>query len=181
MAVLTPIIIGAIGTAIASYFQEKNWRHQNEVQSRESEREKATQLFDTLSSAMDTRLFSMRQVFWGIDSPNITEQEVKERWAAYRSTLVTWNNSLNRNLSMVERYFGDKARVVFEEQIQPGFRRLGLLLADYYYNVDKRKDFDKGEFSKTADALNELMREANIAMIKSIQDGRVGIFNPAVE
>lgn len=181
MGVVTTIIVGAISTAIGSYFQRMSWNHQNEVKTKDSEKDKATKLFDTISSEMDTRLFSMRQVFWGIESTSVSEEEVKSRWADYRQILKHWNNSLNRNLSMVERYFGDKARQIFEEQIQKGFIDLGSELGKYYHNVNKRKDFNKIKFNHRADELNELIRSINIAMIEEIQEGRVGIFHPEVQ
>lgn len=181
MAILSTILIGGIGTAIAHYFTDKSWKHQEEAKKKESESQAASELFKSLSSDMDTRLYSMRRVFVGIESESVPEEEVKIRWEKYQQILVDWNSTLNRKLSMTERYFGKKMSDLFEFEIQVKFRDIHGILDKYYHKVDQRKDFDPEEFYKIADELSRLIREFNVNMIQSIQNGLVGIFRPDVK
>lgn len=181
MAFLATILVSGIGTAIATYFTNKSWDHQERVKMKETELQVANDIFTSLSSEMDTRLYSMRQVFWGIESGSVPEEEMAERWKNYQKILFQWNSTLNKKLSMTERYFGKKMSDILEFEIQENFRALHGLLNEYYQKVDQRKKFDKAKFNKIADDLSELNRKFNVEMIQSIQNGLVGIFHPDVK
>ncbi|MCP5047140.1 MAG: hypothetical protein GY940_08205 [bacterium] len=180
MGLFAPLFIAAAGAAITHVFQQNSWKHNTENQKRDYEVKCATDLFQTLSKEMDKRLYAMRLVFWGIQSEKVSDQEVAERWTAYRKILVEWNNSLNIKLSMLERYFGHKMMEVFEFNIQAHFRELHSGLKDYYEKEVEGEEFEK-KWEQTADKLSELTRKTNIQMIRLIQKGEVGSFHPDVK
>jgi hypothetical protein len=181
MAIFGTLVLGAIGAAITHYFQDRSWEHQQEAKKRDEEQKNATTLFEALSTAMDERLYAMRLAYWGIESDKYGEDEMNKRWESYRQVLYKWNNSLNKTLAMVERYFGWKIRDTLEGDIQIKFVELGGLLNQYYFEVDKRKTFDKKKFNESADNLNELIRTMNVRMISAIQEGKIGIYSPEVK
>jgi hypothetical protein len=180
MSLLATIFVSGIGAAIGSFFQRRTWDHQQQVTQNEAERKAASTLYENLSSDMDKRLYTMRLVFWGIDSKRVTEEQVNQRWKNYRQILEEWNYTLNRKLSMAERYFGKTIGKTFEFEIQKDFRELHSILSAYYYQTDKRDSFEKEKFSQTADRLSALIRQVNLDMLKAIQTFQVGIFHPDV-
>ena len=58
-----PAILGAIGTAAGRYFQKKSFDHQKEVEDRSIEVQRATEVFGTLSSALDTFFRSLMAAY----------------------------------------------------------------------------------------------------------------------
>src|SRR5713226_3810526 len=73
----------------------------------------ATQLLDEISRLLDTRLFKWRQVAWSLER---TEPVLKEdsAYGNYRATVYDWNFALNRNRSLLCRYFGAHVGAEFE-------------------------------------------------------------------
>ncbi|MCP5048910.1 MAG: hypothetical protein GY940_17195 [bacterium] len=182
MAIWGAIIVGAVGTAVANFFQSRTWNHQQEVIKKEQELKNATALFDNLSTDMDFRLYSMRQICWAIVSGEMTEPEIDARWTAYRQILYNWNKSLNKNFSMVDRYFGKHMRKLFEDKdgIQERFSKLHNILYRLYFDKADRPKFRRESFDRPADELAKLIRKVNVGMIRDIQLSQVGIFHPDV-
>jgi hypothetical protein len=48
----------------------------------------------------------------------------------YVAVLYEWNDSINRNLALIHRYFGSHSREVFDFQIGAQMRELGVLRRD---------------------------------------------------
>ena len=176
---LTTAIAGAIGTAVATYFQDRSWHHQQRERKKESENKLATEVFEQLSRAMDQRIYTMRQVHWYI-TEEYSEADIEGIWEEYRQILFQWNGNLNRTLSMVERYFGHKNTGLLEKELQPRFRELHILLRGYYHHADEREDFDHKAYRDLADEISEEIRILNLNMIGHLQKGTVGVFNPDV-
>jgi hypothetical protein len=180
MGILSTILISGIGTAIGTYFTNKSWDHKEKVEMKQNELKNANELFESLSSDMDERLFNMGWVFPGIKSESVPEKEVEEWWEIYQKILVEWNGKLNRRIAKIERYFGKKLSDIFDFKIQEKFCELNEMLDEYYREVEQRKDFDRVKFREMAEDLYKLIRQFNLDVIRSIQKGQVGIFHPDV-
>ena len=120
---------------------------------------------------------------WGLETG---AEDLELRWAAYRESLITWNESLNRNLAMTARYFGDLARATLESEIQAGFRQLNTVLElERCLRAPPSEGCGSGEsstesarqtFQDRADSLNVSIYRFNDLLIRAIQDGAVGTF-----
>ena len=182
MGILSTILISGVGAAIANYFTNKTWNHQTQVNKKKTELGNANELFESLSTDMDERLFHMGWVFPGVKSGSVPEKkDVEEWWETYQNILVEWNGKLNRRIAKVERYFGKKMSDTFDLKIQEQFCDLGDMLNEYYYKEEQRKNFKRDPFKEKANSLYELIRKFNLDMIRSIQKGEVGIFHPDVD
>ena len=122
---------------------------------------------------MDKRLYRMRRVHNGLEG-RVRPERMSERWDAYREVLFEWNENLNRNLAMTQRYFGDDERNVLEIQINEGFRRLGALLEGGDYPEDDRSPYQVRQ--QQADSLNHHIYQFDVRLISAIQRGEVGQF-----
>ena len=93
----------------------------------------------------------------------------------YRHVLYEWNDSINRNLALVQQYFGDAMRKRLDHVIGSAFVGLGRSV--------ERLWAAKGDLSATAepkgldrqlDELNSLVYGFNLQMIRAIQAGAIG-------
>lgn len=133
----------------------------------------ATQLFEDLSRLMDKRLYRMRRVHTGMADPR-AQGDLKNRWTAYREVLYEWNENLNRNLALTQRYFGDKARRTLQDEIAAGFRELSILLEGGPYPDSGLTNYEYRQI--VADRLNNSIYAFDILLIEAIQSGEVGQF-----
>jgi len=100
LLVLGFVLTTVVGGVLGYYFQRRTW----DANRRESERSAAADVFDGISRGMDERPYRMRLVYWGLRRGD--EDRIAAAMAEYRATLVKWNDNLNRNLALVQRYFG---------------------------------------------------------------------------
>lgn len=70
-------------------------------------------IFDEISRLMGKRLYRLRLVYWrlkcGHDGTG-WPAEAAERFEEYPQVLYEWNDSISRNLALVQRYFGPAMR-----------------------------------------------------------------------
>jgi hypothetical protein len=170
--VLTTVAGGALGY----YFQRRTWN----ANRREAERQEAATVFGEVSRLMDRRLYRMWSLLWRLDPGPENEQRLPDDLTAYRDLLREWNDSLNRNLALTQRYFGAAVgdfvdRVLYEE-----FKRLGGHLEDLYRrrgqpHIGSESDRLDGEVKALSDEVYQLNRY----MIALIQQGNVGLYHSA--
>ena len=172
------LLVGFVLTTLVGGYLTQSWqtrsaRIQREAEHKRTEQAAATRLFEELSRLMDKRLYRMRRVHNGLGS-NVSGEKMQKRWDSYREVLFEWNENLNRNLALVQRYFGYGPRDILENQIQAGFIELGQLLEGSGY---PNKGVTKYQHRQAvADDLNNIIYSFDINMITSIQDGDIGAF-----
>lgn len=163
-----------VGGLLSYSWQEQAAGHAREAEQRRFEQNAATDVFEELSRLMDRRLYRMRRLHTGMADPHRDPATMRPRWDAYREVLFEWNENLNRNLALTQRYFGEDARTILEKEINEGFRRLGSLLEGSGYPDGIQSPV---EYRQTvADDLNDIIYEFDVNLIESIQSGSVGSF-----
>lgn len=171
------LLVGFVLTTLVGGYLAHRWQttaaaFERQADDRRLEREAATKVFEDLSRIMDKRLYRMRRVH---DAPQGSTRD-SNRWQAYRETLFEWNENLNRNLALTQRYFGDEARYTLESHIQGGFRQLGTLLegGDYPQSIANKSEYRRA----LADSVNNIIYRFDVKLITAIQRGEVGQFQP---
>src|SRR6185503_2164958 len=133
LLVLGFVLTSVIGGALGYYFQRRTW----DANRRESERSAAAAVFDDISRVMDERLYRMRLLYWGLRAGD--EERVSAAMADYRATLVKWNDNLNRNLALVQRYFGQEVWAFLSGVMYEEFAIIGRHLEDWHRRRGKRE------------------------------------------
>jgi len=175
------VLTSVIGTAISMKLQNRSWENQERSQRLVDEKSKATEQFENISKMLDSRLYHARRLYWGFTdnfpSEEARKQQLEQRWEKYQEIVFAWNENLNRNISLTQRYFGQRMRANLENEIIGSFVNAGQLL-------EKQKLRPNNEELKQVDnILKELTSKVfglNIGMIQLIQVGEVGIFNTEV-
>ena len=176
---VTFLFTSVLGGLLASFFQNRTWKHQNRVRLAEQERILATKVFESISSLMDKRLYRMRQLNWKIRNDTVSAEALEEAMNSYRDVLYEWNDNLNRNLALVQCYFGKDARKFLEGTLYEKFREIGSFLEQGY--LDKISTGDIAVFKKNKSNISELRDDVyklNVKMIELIQKSEVGVFSP---
>lgn len=177
--IMTFFFTSVLGGILATFFQNRTWKHQNRVKLSETERSSATEVFKSISSLMDKRLYRMRQLNWKIRDDSSSMELLEQAINNYREVLFEWNDSLNRNLALTQCYFGKDIRNLLEETIYEKFREIGSFLETAY--IEKKASGNAEAFKKQNSNLTELRNDVyrlNVRMIELIQSGEVGVFNP---
>ncbi len=178
------VLTTVLGGTFAYALQSRSWRHQHDVQVREQERERAVQAFDEISRLLDRRLYRLRQLYWHVeDKPRGDEgDDTKTELDGYRAVVYEWNESVNRNLALVHQYFGKDLRERLDNRIGAEFRDVGREV-EQLWKASRGSDGAEvpPDFEDRIDRLSDLVYLFNIEMIRMIQSGRIGRFNPAVD
>ena len=173
------LLIGFVFTTLVGGYLSYAWQNRADEYERVAEDRRlelvaATHLFDELSRLMDRRLFRMRRLHTGLADRNRDPKTLEPRWEAYQEALFDWNENLNRNLALTQRYFGTAARDVLEREINEGFRKLGALLEGNGYPEEITSQYDYRQ--RSADQLNSIIYDFDLRLIEAIQSGAVGKF-----
>lgn len=178
-APLTSILLaGVLGAWLTHYYDTGRLQTENKLilsratserrlAQRESEVSRAFSTFEDVSRLLDKRLWRARSLVWATrDSAD--SAEIARRRTAYRETVSEWNENLNRNLALVERYFGQKQRGYLEGRISDGLRTVHAELRD--------KSVSAEQLEERIDDLNNNIYVFDVQLLQMVQTGDVGIF-----
>lgn len=186
MTDLAPVLVGFLLTTVAGgglgyFFQNRSWHHQHDVQRRESERERAEQAFEEVSRLLDKRLYRLRQLYWSLrpDADDARKEAAATKMDDYRAILYEWNDSINRNLAVIQQYFGLEMRDRFDYVVGRELVELGAIVEAMW----KERDL-VGQPRTSRDIGNRLAKlagmiyEFNLALLRALQSGSVGVYLP---
>jgi hypothetical protein len=182
---LIPLITGfflttVLGGGLGFFFQRRTWEHQHGVVLEEQERERAARVFEEVSRLLDKRLYRMRLVYW----PLARERENSELsttgapWDEYKSVVRDWNDSINRNLALIQQYFGIGMRNIFDYEIGDRVVRIGKQLEDARTNRAPLSGDAVRDVGHGLDEVALLIYQFNLEMIRALQAGKVGWLVP---
>jgi hypothetical protein len=176
LLVLGFVLTTVLGGAVGYFFQKRAWKHQHDVSLRDSEKAAATKVFEELSVLMDKRLYRMRQLDWRLHPTHLPfdRQRADEAMTDYRQVLYEWNDSLNRNLALVQRYFGKPAKKELEDKIYARFTHVGALLEEEYVKSGEASFKESSRASELLE-ISDRIYDFNLARIGEIQLAEVGL------
>jgi len=178
-APLTSVLLaGVLGAWLTHYYDTRRLLTENKlIQSRatserllaqhELEISRAFATFESVSRLLDKRLWRARSLVWAADD-GADPAEIARRRGAYREAVAEWNESLNRNLSSVERYFGQKQRGSLEGPISDGLRTVNAELRD--------KNVSGKQLVERINDLNNNIYAFDLQLLQMVQTGDVGMF-----
>ncbi|MFC6064399.1 hypothetical protein [Streptomyces ochraceiscleroticus] len=182
MQELIPVVTGfllttVLGGLLGFFFQRRTWAHQHRVQTQDQERKQAVLVFEEVSRLLDKRLYRLRLLYWSLTADTDVRSERSEsHMDDYRQVLYEWNDSINRNLALIQQYFGIAIRERLDYGIGAAFVELGQAVEAIW------RRFDSGTGATGREQVNDaLLTELgsqiyryNLDMIRAIQGGAVG-------
>jgi hypothetical protein len=180
--VSSPVIAVLVAAVVGAWLQHRSddMRLRTEhvlireraFEDRESSRQEAEmattmEVFEKISTLLDRRLWHTRRLIWASER-GATAAQMRQHRIAYDEAVDEWNVNLNRNLALVERYFGQDARRELEFGIAPAFQKIHAALAT------ERKT-PKSELNGQADAINDLLHPFNRRLLNATQQRRAAL------
>lgn len=175
------LLTTAVGGLLGTFFQRRTWDHQHRVTFEEQERERAVKVFEEISRLLDKRLYRMRLAYWALEREQggNPSEFAKEQWQRYRDVLLEWNDGINRNLALLQQYFGTDVRDRFDYIIGDEIVKIGAELLSLW-----RGEFSLSEIRPVGRLEHQLQHVAgliyqfNLTMVRALQSGKVGWLVP---
>lgn len=145
---LTTVVGGALGI----YFQNKSWTYQHQETHSEAEVVKASEVFNDISHLLDRRQYRTRRLIAAYKAND--REEIKKWNDSYQEVLVQWNEGLNRNLTLIQGYFGGDMQKKLDA-IRIRFRQIDNDLNTYR----KAHTHNQGDSEPVEDMSNSLSPE----------------------
>lgn len=175
MKELTPLFVGFLlttvaGGALGSYFQRRSWSHQNEIQAAAQRTERAILVFEEISRLLDRRLYRMRRLYWSLrdETSSSPSQRSQARMDEYVACLYDWNDNINRNLALIEQYFGQPMRQRFDNEIGEDMVQAGARLEALWKEPSAQRD-KIDDLEPAFNRLAGLIYAYDVDMIETIQ------------
>jgi hypothetical protein len=177
--VLTTVVGGLLGT----FLQSRLWQHQWGAQRTLRTTEAAQSLFEDVSRLMDRRLYRLSQLGYWTSRPDSERRE--EALRSYREVVREWNDSINRNLSLLEFYFGHELRESFDSGVGREFVEAGELVEALYRLLPETNASLRNEMGAATAALRSSVYTFNLNLLSHMdmleQLGRPRFFLLAAE
>jgi hypothetical protein len=169
------LLTSVFGGGLAYLFQQRAWRHQYEIQRQDLHHQQALKTFEELSSLLDQRLYRMRLIFWA--ATRLARQPLKPasldaELTNYRAVLRVWNDNLNRNLALIDTYFGEAARLQLETELFAEYSAIGEELDEFVREVTTANETPV-QVRPIGSRLSELsarVYQFNVLMLRSLRD-----------
>jgi len=159
-----------LGSLLSYVYQQRSWEHEHLAKRYDAQVESASQAFDEISKLLDRRLFRAKTLMWAYMGEEEGE-EIQLRRREYREVVDEWNGTLNRNLALLERYFGKEMQEEFENKIGAEFRSIHKTLNAYRKHPDPQALRD---LETRIEKFNPVIYIFNVRMLDCIQKGTVG-------
>ena len=187
METLAPVVVGfllttVLGGTLGYVIQRRGWTHQHTTQLRQEERERAVAIFEEVSRLMDRRLYRLKLLYWSLPAGRAdgTRSPLAEpRMDQYRQVLYEWNDGINRNLALVQQYFGEAMRRRLDNVIGSAFVSLGRSVERLWSSEgNPAPAVAPKELDRRLTELSSLVYGFNLQMIRAIQACAVGWLVP---
>jgi hypothetical protein len=152
LPILTPIIIGAVGTFVGNFFQEKSSKIAQDRLLRAAILKKAEEVYDEMSKTIDTVYYYLVEeaIYIAIrkaQGDGSRSAQDDPGWVNFDAAMLAWKSNRNRLISEIEVYYGKENSDLLEsigDRIKTGDTLIG---ATYYKTssslVDKEIDWAK--------------------------------------
>jgi hypothetical protein len=143
----------------------------------EQERESAARVFQEVSRLLDKRLYRMRLIYWALVRQLKAGEEssaADDQWADYKTVLREWNDSINRNLALIQQYFGADMRESFDYSIGALIVEIGQRLESIHTDPASMSQAELPHLTHRLDEVGLLIYQFNLEMIRALQAGKVG-------
>src|SRR3954471_8721782 len=103
-SLLSFVLLTVVGAILGAILQHRGWRCKWSLESKDKRLSIAREVYQEVSRLMDKRLFRSKQLHVWIRRGD--SERIKLSIENYRQVIFEWNDSINRNLAMLEIYFG---------------------------------------------------------------------------
>src|SRR3954470_14647650 len=111
-SLLSFVLLTVVGGILGAILQHRSWTYKWSLESKDKRLSIARDVYQEVSRLMDKRLFRSKQLHIWLRRNN--SERIEFSVSNYRSVIFELNESINRNLAMLEIYFGKEIRSSFD-------------------------------------------------------------------
>jgi Putative peptidoglycan binding domain len=165
------LLTSVVGGVLGSFFQQRTWQHQHDVQQREQERQQAIKVFEEISSLLDKRLYRMELMYWATryHVRGDGTQQMNDALVAYRKVLQLWNDNLNRHLALIMTFFGKNTHEQLEE-IYERYTSIGRALDQFMRDASQGPSIEIPPIGRRLTVLSKQVYNFNLGMLNILLD-----------
>lgn len=117
MSLIGTVVAGAIGTAVAQYFQNRTWRKKQDYANERLRLENTIQFQGALSDSLDSYLYDLQVLVNAIRYKGVmkTDDFINAKWEKLGNTRDGWYSKFHHNLALMDWFFDQEALECFKE------------------------------------------------------------------
>src|SRR3954451_10252845 len=164
---LSFVLLTVVGGVLGAALQHRSWKYKWSLESKEKRLSISRDVFQEVSRLMDKRLFRSRQLHLWLKRGE--SEKIEKALTDCRSCLFEWNDSINRNLAMLEFYFSRDIRNFLDFRVCKMFVDVGARIDD---ERQSHKEGNKIDYTQVDDDLAKLQLavcDFNIQMLREIE------------
>ena len=137
------VLTTVIGTFLTGLVQQRTWAHQWKAQKAAEELRQAQDTYQEISRLLDRRLYWLTQFLTWLSRADA--ERPRTSLSHYRRAVRDWNETINRNLAMLQVFFGEAYRNELDTGVGAAFVAAGKR-AEHLYQTRTaldREDYDR--------------------------------------
>jgi len=137
------VLTTVIGTFLTGLVQQRTWAHQWKAQKAAEELRQAQDTYQEISRLLDRRLYWLTQFLTWLSRADA--ERLRTSLSHYRRAVRDWNETINRNLAMLQVFFGEAYRNELDTGVGAAFVAAGKR-AEHLYQTRTaldREDYDR--------------------------------------
>jgi hypothetical protein len=137
------VLTTVIGTFLTGLVQQRAWAHQWKAQKAAEELRQAQDTYLEISRLLDRRLYWLTQFLTWLSRADA--ERLRTSLSHYRRAVRDWNETINRNLAMLQVFFGEPYRNELDIGVGAAFVAAGKR-AEHLYQTRTaldREDYDR--------------------------------------
>lgn len=166
VTVLGFLLTTVLGGSLGAFLQRRFWLHQWKVQRLNKIHEEARAVFEEVSRILDKRLFRLSQFKTWIKRGHKDMIEISLQ--NYREIVMEWNDSINRNLSLIHFYFGEEVREEYDYNLGKDFVDAGVKVENLFRNIGSNDDRSWDELDQIISRLRSNVYKFNLKMLANL-------------
>jgi len=137
------VLTTVIGTFLTGLVQQRTWAHQWKAQKAAEELRQAQDTYQEISRLLDRRLYWLTQFLTWLSRADA--ERLRTSLSHYRRAVRDWNETINRNLAMLQVFFGEAYRNELDTGVGAAFVAAGKRAEHLYQtrNALDREDYDR--------------------------------------
>ena len=124
---------------------------------------------------MDDRLYQIKEIILFYKKERKDDELVEQMWVDYDESSRLWNKNYNKNIALLNRYFGEKLSSLYKDKIVGVFEYLDINLKNIKYN-GLLSDKEMNKLEDDMNVLSDMIYVYDLKLLNALKDKEIGQF-----
>ena len=164
------VLTTVIGTFLAGVVQQRTWAHQWRTQKAAEELQQAQDTYQEISRLLDRRLYWLTQFLTWLSRSDV--ERLRTSLSQYRKAVRDWNETINRNLAMLQVFFGETYRNELDTGVGAAFVAAGRRAERLYQTRANLDHTDYNQALSEVETLRLAVYSFNLTLLQRTRNLR---------